>query len=161
MFTILSETPLWAYAAFCIISYYGILACFKNQETKRSLIITPTIFTIASVSALNFSSGISVPTACYAFGILLGRMFAVRYYPFHAVMIEKHRLILEGSQRILIAYWGFFALRYCIEYQTSIDPGQLDNSSFTAWTSFALGIANGMVLGRSLELLSLLKSYKN
>ena len=63
MLDILRGTPLWVYAVFLILTYYGVIACFKSHESKRSLQITPVIFVTLSLASLNLSQ--SVVTVSY------------------------------------------------------------------------------------------------
>jgi ABC-type amino acid transport system permease subunit len=53
MIDILRGTPLWVYAVFLMLSYYGVIACFRNHVSKRSLQISPVIFVALSLASLN------------------------------------------------------------------------------------------------------------
>lgn len=105
MLDILRGTPLWVYAVFFIVTYYGVIACFKNRETKKSLLLTPAIFVAISVASLKISQGFVVPLSVYAMGLLVGWLLALRFYSFHNVKREGEGLVLDGTIRVLIVYW--------------------------------------------------------
>lgn len=158
MVDILLGTPLWVYAVFSIVTYYGVMACFKNHETKKSLLLTPAIFVAISVASLKFSQGLAVPLSVYALGMLLGWLLALRFYPYHNVKLEGEVLVLDGTIRVLIVYWCYFAWRYYSGYQEAVHPELANEASLVAWSSLGSGLINGLIVGRSLRLLRFFKS---
>ncbi|EPA92294.1 hypothetical protein [Pseudomonas sp. G5(2012)] len=158
MLDILRGTPLWVYAVFFIVTYYGVIACFKNRETKKSLLLTPVIFVAISVASLKISQGFVVPLSVYAMGLLVGWLLALRFYSFHNVKREGEGLVLDGTIRVLIVYWCFFAWRYYSGYQEAVHPQLANEIGLVAWSSLGSGLINGLIVGRSFRLLRFFKS---
>lgn len=158
MLDILHGTPLWVYAVFFIVTYYGVIACFKNRETKKSLLLTPVIFVAISVASLKISQGFVVPLSVYAMGLLVGWLLALRFYSFHNVKREGEGLVLDGTIRVLIVYWCFFAWRYYSGYQEAVHPQLANEIGLVAWSSLGSGLINGLIVGRSFRLLRFFKS---
>ncbi|RON11376.1 hypothetical protein BK659_00815 [Pseudomonas brassicacearum] len=158
MLDILRGTPLWVYAVFFILTYYGVSACFKSHESKRSLQITPAIFVVISLVSLKFSQGAAIPLSVYALGLLAGWILALRFYSYQSVERDGQRLVLGGTVKVLIVYWGFFAWRYYSGYQAAMHPELADEVSAVAWSALGAGIINGLIVGRSFRLLRFFKS---
>ncbi|ROM89599.1 hypothetical protein [Pseudomonas brassicacearum] len=158
MLDILRGTPLWVYAVFFIVTYYGMIACFKNHESKRSLQMTPVIFVAVSLASLKFSQGIAIPLLVYALGLLVGWFLALRFYSYNDVEREGDRLVLGGTAKVLIVYWCFFAWRYYSGYQAAMHPELANEISVVAWSSLGTGLINGLIVGRSLRLLRFFKA---
>ena len=153
MLDILRSTPLWVYAVFCILTFYGVNACFKNHVSKRSLQITPAIFIAISLATLKLSQGLAIPLSAYALGLLAGWLLALRFYSYKNVEREGERLVLGGTIKVLIVYWGFFAWRYCSGYQAAMHPELANEVSVVGWSALGAGLINGLIVGRSLRLL--------
>lgn len=158
MLDILRGTPQWVYAAFFIVTYYGVIACFKNQESKRSLQITPAIFITISLASLKLSQGVVIPFSVYALGLLVGWFLALRFYFYQNVEREGERLVLSGTIKVLVVYWCFFAWRYYSGYQAVMYPELANEVSSVVWTALGSGLINGLIVGRCLRLLSFFKS---
>ncbi|MBV6823679.1 DUF6622 family protein [Pseudomonas sp. PD9R] len=158
MFDILRGTPLWVYAVFFILTYYGVSACFKSHESKRSLQITPLIFVAISLVSLNFSQGAAIPLSVYALGLLAGWILALRFYSYQSVERDGERLVLGGTVKVLVVYWGFFAWRYYSGYQAAMHPELADEVLAVAWSALGAGLINGLIVGRSLRLLRFFKA---
>lgn len=158
MLDILRGTPLWVYAAFFIVTYYGVIACYKNHETKKSLLLTPAIFVAISVASLKISQGFVVPLSVYALGLLVGWLLALRFYTYHNVEREGERLVLGGTIKVLIVYWCFFAWRYYSGYQEAMHAELTNEKSLVVWSSLRSGLINGLIVGRSRRLLRFFKS---
>jgi hypothetical protein len=158
MLDILRGTPLWVYAVFCILTYYGVIACFKNRVSKRSLQITPAIFVAISLASLKLSQGVAIPLSAYALGLLAGWFLALRFYSYQSVQREGERLVLAGTIKVLIVYGGFFAWRYYSGYQAAMHPELANEVSVVAWSALGAGLINGLIVGRSLKLLRIFRS---
>ena len=158
MLDILRGTPLWVYAVFFIVTYYGVIACFKNHESKRSLQITPAIFVTISLASLKLSQGLVIPLSVYALGLLVGWFLALRFYSYHNVEREGARLVLGGTVKVLVVYWCFFAWRYYSGYQAAMHPELANEVSVVAWSALGAGLINGLIVGRSLKLLRIFRS---
>ncbi|MHC8386188.1 hypothetical protein [Pseudomonas sp. LB3P14] len=158
MLDILLGTPLWVYAVFFVVTYYGAIACFKNHESKRSLQITPMIFVAISLASLKFSQGIAIPFSVYALGLFAGWLVALRFYSYQDVERDGDHLVLGGSVKVLVVYWCFFAWRYYSGYQAAMHPELANEVSVVAWSALGAGLINGLIVGRSLRLLCFFKS---
>ena len=158
MLDILRNTPLWVYAVFLIITYLGVMACFKNHESKRSLQITPMIFVAISLASLEFSQGIAVPLSIYSLGLLAGGITGLRFYSYNDVEREGNRLVLGGTIKVLLVYWGFFAWRYYNGYQAAVHPELANDVSVIAGAALGAGLINGLIIGRSFRLLRFFKT---
>lgn len=153
MLEILRGTPLWVYAVFLLVTYYGIAACFKNYESKRSLKITPTIFISLSLASMTFAQGFAIALSIFAMGVLTGWYLARWLYSYNGIQREGERLVLGGSVKTLAVYWCFFAWRYYCGYQVAAHPELASETIVIALSSLASGLINGLVLGRSIRLL--------
>ncbi|WP_339433602.1 MULTISPECIES: hypothetical protein [unclassified Pseudomonas] len=158
MLDILRGTPLWVYAVFFIVTYCGVIACFRNHESKRSLQITPVIFVAISLVSLKLSQGFVIPLSVYALGLLAGWWLALRFYSYHNVEREGERLVMGGTVKVLIVYWCFFAWRYYSGYQAEMHPELAQDVSLAAWSALGSGLINGLIVGRSLRLLRFFKA---
>jgi hypothetical protein len=158
MYDILRGTPLWVYAVFFILTYYGVRGCFKSHESKRSLQFTPAVFVAISLVSLNFTQGAAIPLSVYALGMLAGWVLALRFYSYQGVVRDGERLVLNGTAKVLLVYWGFFAWRYYSGYQEAMYPELVDGVSAVATSALASGIINGLIVGRSLRLLRFFKA---
>lgn len=107
MLDILRGTPLWVYAVFFVVTYYGVLACFENRETKRSLQLTPLIFVTVSLFSLNLSQGVFTPLASYGASLAIGWLIAFYFYSYRDVGREGNSLVIGGTPKVLIVYWVF------------------------------------------------------
>lgn len=158
MLDILRGTPLWVYAVFFILTYCGVLACFKNHESKRSLQITPAIFVAISLASLKLSQGVAIPLSAYGLGLLAGWVLALSFYSYHNVEREGDSLVLGGTVKVLLVYWCFFAWRYYCGYQAAMHPELSNEVPVVAWSALGAGLINGLIVGRSLRLLRFFKS---
>ncbi|VVO08863.1 hypothetical protein PS691_03236 [Pseudomonas fluorescens] len=160
MLDVLRGTPVWVYLVFFVVSYYGVLACFENHETKRSLQLTPLVFVTVSLFFLDLSQGIFTPLASYGAGLATGWFAAFGFYSCRDVGREGDNLVIGGSPKVLIVYWLFFAWRYYGGYQAAINPEAVNEVSAIACSSLASGFINGLIIGRSFMLLRLFRVDK-
>lgn len=158
MLDILRGTPLWVYSVFFIVTYYGVIACFKNHESKKSLQITPAIFVSISLASLKLSQGFVIPFSVYALGLMVGWFLALRFYSYQKVVREGERLVLSGTIKVLLVYWCFFAWRYYNGYQAVMHPELANEVSSVAWTALGAGLISGLIVGRCLRLLRFFKT---
>lgn len=158
MLDIMRGTPSWVYAVFFIVTYYGVIACFRNYESKRSLQITPVIFVAISLASLKLSQEFVIPLSVYALGLVAGWWLALRFYSYHNVEREGERLVLGGTIKVLIVYWCFFAWRYYSGYQAEMHPELAQDVLLSAWSALGSGLINGLIVGRCLRLLRFFKA---
>jgi len=157
MLDMLRGTPLWVYAIFLIVTYLGVVACFENHESKRSLQISPVVFTGISLASLNFVQGFAFPVLVYFIAMLAGLFLAARFYSFHNVHRDGKHLVLGGSVKVLLVYWSFFAWRYYSGYQETTRPERINDVATIVASALASGAINGLIVGRSLRLLRFFK----
>ncbi|MGF6091293.1 hypothetical protein [Pseudomonas sp. 18173] len=160
MIDILRGTPLWVYAVFLILSYYGVIACFRSHVSKRSLQISPVIFVALSLASLNPSQDVAIQFSSCAVGLLVGWWWALRFFSYCNIKREGERLVLPGTIRVLIVYWVFFAWRYYGGYQAAMYPELANEVSTVAGAALGAGLINGLIVGRSLRLLRFFKVEK-
>jgi hypothetical protein len=153
MLDILRGTPLWVYAVFFILSYYGVIACFRSHVSKKSLQISPVIFMTLSLTSLSLSEEVAIQLVAYAPGLLVGWWMALRFFSYSNVQREGDHLVLPGTVKVLIVYWGFFAWRYYGGYQAAMYPEMANEMSAVAGGALGAGLINGLIVGRSLKLL--------
>ena len=153
MLDILRGTPLWVYAVFVVLTYYGVIACFKNHVSKQSLQITPAIFVVTSLASLDLSQGVAIPISVYALGLSMGTYVAMRLFSYQSVARKGDSLVLSGTIKVLMVYWCFFAWRYYLGYQSAIHPELANGVSMLVWSALGAGLINGLIVGRSLKLL--------
>jgi hypothetical protein len=158
MLDMLRGTPLWVYAVFFVVTYYGLIACFKNYQSKKSLQITPIIFVVFSLVSIAPSHGVVVQLLVYALGLFVGSFLALRFYSYRNVEREEGGLIIAGSIKVLTVYWCFFAWRYYSGYQATMYPELANEISAKVLSSLGSGLVNGLIVGRCLRLLSLFKA---
>jgi hypothetical protein len=157
MIDILRGTPLWVYAVFFILSYYGVIACFRSHVSKRSLQISPVIFVALSLASLNPSQEAAIQFSSYVPGLLVGWLLALRFFSYRNIKCEGECLVLPGTIRVLIVYWVFFAWRYYGGYQAAMYPELANEMSTVAGSALGAGLINGLIVGRSLKLLRFFK----
>lgn len=158
MLDMLRGTPLWVYAVFFVVTYYGVIACFRNYQSKKSLQITPIVFVVFSLVSIASSHGAVVQLLVYALGLFGGSFLALRFYSYSNIERDEGGLIIAGSIRVLAVYWCFFAWRYYNGYQAAMYPELVNEVSVKFLSSLGGGLINGLIVGRCLRLLSLLKA---
>jgi hypothetical protein len=80
-------------------------------------------------------------------------LLAQRFFSYNNVQCEGQHLVLPGTIKVLIVYWGFFAWRYYEGYQAAMYPELANELPMTAWSALGAGLINGLIVGRSLKLL--------
>ncbi|PRA27254.1 hypothetical protein [Pseudomonas poae] len=161
MLDILRGTPLWVYAVFFVVTYYDLLACFKNYQSKTSLRITPIVFVAFSLVSISPSHGVVVQILVCVLGLFIGSFLALRIYSYGNIKLEGEGLVIAGSIKVLAVYWCFFAWRYYIGYLAAMYPELAAEVSAKVLSSFGGGLINGLIVGRCLKLLSLFKADNN
>jgi hypothetical protein len=84
MLNTLQNTPLWVYAVFLLLCYFGIKALSPTRESKTSLLITPPILLGWSLYSLDLTFNplaMVLSKACasgFASGVFCGR--SIRFY---------------------------------------------------------------------------------
>ncbi|MGF6554972.1 hypothetical protein ABIA48_001352 [Pseudomonas sp. S30_BP2TU TE3576] len=157
MIDILRGTPLWVYAVFLILTYCGVITCFRSHVSKRSLQISPVIFLALSLASLNPSQGVAIQFSSYALGLLAGWLLALRFFSYSNIKREGEHLVLPGTIKVLIVYWVFFAWRYYGGYQAAMYPELANEMSTVAGAALGAGLINGLIVGRCLKLLRFFK----
>jgi hypothetical protein len=157
MLDILSGTPLWVFAVLFVVTYFGLRACVISVESRFSLSVTPAIFVVVSLASLKLSQGYAIPLFGYALGGIAGWCLAQYFYTYDNVEREGDRLVLGGTVKVLLVYWCFFLWRYYLGYQAAVHPEMSDAMSAVVVSSLGAGLINGLIVGRSLRLLSFFK----
>lgn len=66
--------------------------------------------------------------------------------------------MLGGTIKVLFVYWCFFAWRYYSGYQDAVHPERASEVAAVVWSALGAGLINGLIVGRSLWLLSFFKA---
>ncbi|MNR37038.1 hypothetical protein D3C85_1550230 [compost metagenome] len=110
-----------------------------------------------SLASLNPSQEIAIQLSAYSLGLLAGWWVALRFFSYSNVQREGNHLVLPGTIKVLIVYWGFFAWRYYGGYQAAMYPELANEMSAVAGAALGAGLINGLIVGRSLKLLRFFK----
>ncbi len=158
MLSILRETPHWVYAAFVLLLYYGVRACFPSTETRRSLLISPAIFLSWALLAMNYNTHPLTSLGSWIGGLLLGLMVAVLLFDYSRVMPGRdgRSIVVPGSPKLLVISMAFFTLKYFLGYQEVVDPARASSVPMVLLTGMASGFAIGLLCGRACRLLFIL-----
>lgn len=160
MLIILRETPVWVYAVFFLLLYYGVMACFRSNETRRSLLISPVIFLIWSLAAMNYTAQPLVSIGSWAVGLLAGLAVAFLGFSYQGITkgAEHHSSSVPGSSKLLMISMLFFCIKYYIGYQQATDPVFANSLPILILTGVASGLTIGLLCGRAWKMLSILSA---
>ncbi|AZE84788.1 hypothetical protein C4J98_3382 [Pseudomonas orientalis] len=161
MLIILRETPVWVYAVFFLLLYWGVMACFRSNETRRSLLISPVIFLVWSLAAMNYTAQPWVSSGSWASGFLAGLMIAFVAFDYHGITRGEERgsISVPGSAKLLVISLLFFCIKYYIGYQQATDPVFANSLPILILTGIASGLTIGLLCGRAWKMLSILNAF--
>ncbi|VVN71640.1 hypothetical protein [Pseudomonas fluorescens] len=159
MLDILQGTPLWVYAAYLLLCYYGIKACSSSRESKKSLLITPLILLVWSLFSVNHSA---LSTIFWIGGLAMGSLLAMALFPGKGVELEAdgNGLIIPGTLKILFISQLFFAVKYYTGYQDAVHPEFTATTQMLALSGVASGFTVGLFCGRAITLYRALVSLR-
>lgn len=151
MLDILQGTPLWVYAAYLWICYYGIKACLGGRENRRSLMILPVVLVVWSLislvpSLLSSSAWVGGALAGSVVGILLFNAEGAQLYA------NGETLVLPGTWKTLLISQLFFAVKYYFGFQQAVHPLLLSTPSMLMAIGAVSGFTVGLFCGRAARL---------
>ncbi|MGC5701697.1 hypothetical protein J4P02_15980 [Pseudomonas sp. NFXW11] len=161
MLNILRETPLWVYAVFFLLLYYGVMACFNSNETRRSLLISPVIFMLWSLAAMDYTQQPLVSIGSWGTGLLAGIVIAVLWFDYHGITEgdAPHSISVPGSFKLLVISMFFFCIKYYVGYQQATDPVFAHSLPMLLLMGAASGLTIGLLCGRAWKMLSILNTF--
>lgn len=154
MLDILQGTPMWVYAVFALICYYGLRALATTRESRRSLLLTPVILLVWSLWSVNLGDHPLLALGAWAGGATLGSLLALLLFSSAGVLLESggEAILVPGTLKILAISLLFFAVKYWIGYQTAVHPEQAASVQMLGISGAAAGFTVGLFCGRALKL---------
>lgn len=153
MLNTLQNTPLWVYAVFLLLCYFGIKALSPTRESKTSLLITPPILLGWSLYSLNLTSNPSLAISCWLAAVCAGGLVALVIFSHEGLELDQARtgLVIPGTAKTLVIYWLFFAVNYYFGYEAEVDPQHSATLTMVLSKACASGFASGVFCGRSVR----------
>ncbi|MHC8355696.1 hypothetical protein ACYZTL_10765 [Pseudomonas sp. LB3P81] len=162
MLNTLQNTPLWVYALFLLLCYYGIKALSPNRESKISLLITPPILLGWSLYSLNLTLSPSLSVSCWLAAVIAGSGVALLIFSREGIELDQPQtaLIVPGTAKTLALYLLFFAVNYYFDYQAEVDPEHSATLPMVLLKACASGVTSGLFCGRSIRFYQMFHSLK-
>ncbi|WP_029978480.1 DUF6622 family protein [Pseudomonas sp. PH1b] len=154
MLDILQGTPLWVYAVFALVCYYGLRALSTTRESRRSLLLTPVILLVWSLCSVSLGDYPWLALGAWASGAALGSLLAMLLFSNAGVLLESggEALLVPGTLKILGISLLFFAVKYWIGYQSAVHPEHASSIQMLGISGAAAGFTVGLFCGRALKL---------
>ena len=151
MLDILQGTPLWVYAVYLWICYYGIKACLGGRENRRSLMIVPVVLVVWSLMSLTPSI---LSSSAWGGGAVLGSLVGMLLFNAEGARLEGNgeTLVLPGTWKTLLISQLFFAVKYYFGYQQAVHPLLLSTSEMLVAVGGVSGFTVGLFCGRAVRL---------
>jgi hypothetical protein len=148
MLNTLQNTPLWVYAIFLLLCYYGVKALSPTGESKTALLLTPPILLGWSLYSLNLTLNPQLSVSCWLGAVILGSL----------VELDDRQtgLIVPGTAKTLVLYLLFFAVNYYFGYQDDVHPELAATLEMLLLKASASGFVCGLISGRALKFYRLL-----
>ncbi|RON18366.1 hypothetical protein BK660_20890 [Pseudomonas brassicacearum] len=163
MLNTLQHTPLWVYAVFLVLCYYGIKALSPTEESKTSLRVTPPILLGWSLYSLNLSLNPTASLGCWLIAVVLGGLAALVIFQSKSLELNKPKtgLVVPGTAKTLVLYLLFFAANYYFGYQDDVHPEQAATLEMLLLKASASGFVCGLISGRSLTFYRVLSALQS
>ena len=151
MLDILQGTPLWVYAIYLWICYYGIKACLGGRENRRSLMILPVVLVVWSLMSLAPSI---LSSSAWVAGALAGSLLGMWLFNARGARLDANgeTLVLAGTWKTLLISQLFFAVKYYFGYQQAVHPLLLSTPDMLATIGAVSGFTVGLFCGRAITL---------
>ncbi|MGR3888798.1 DUF6622 family protein [Pseudomonas sp. 1152_12] len=151
MLDILQGTPLWVYAVYLWICYYGIKACLVGRENRRSLMILPVVLVVWSLMSLAPSILSSGAWVC---GALVGSLLGMLLFNADGARLDANgeTLVLPGTWKPLLISQLFFVVKYYFGYQQAVHPLFLSTPQMLVAVGGVSGFTVGLFCGRAVRL---------
>ena len=89
MLNTLQNTPLWVYAIFLLLCYYGVKALSPTQESRTSLLVTPPILLGWSLYSQNLALNPQLSISCWLAAVIAGGLIALAIFPRKGVELDE------------------------------------------------------------------------
>ena len=154
MLDILQGTPVWVYAVYLWICYYGIKACLGGRENRRSLMILPAVLVVWSLISLISLAPSMLSSGAWVGGAVIGSLLGMLLFNANGARLETDgdTLVLPGTWKTLLISQLFFAVKYYFGYQQAVHPLLLSTPSMLAAGGGASGLTVGLFCGRAITL---------
>ncbi|WP_439864097.1 hypothetical protein [Pseudomonas antarctica] len=151
MLDILHGTPLWVYAVYLLICFYGIKACLGGRENRRSLMILPVVLVVWSLMSLAPSL---LSSSAWVGGAVVGSVLGMLVFNADGARLDTHgeTLLLPGTWKTLLISQLFFAVKYYFGYQQAVHPLLLSTPEMLMAVGGASGFTVGLFCGRAVRL---------
>ncbi|NWA86837.1 MULTISPECIES: DUF6622 family protein [unclassified Pseudomonas] len=151
MLDILQGTPLWVYAVYLWICYYGIKACLGGRENRRSLMILPVVLVVWSLMSLAPSI---LSSSAWVGGALVGSLVGMLLFNADGAQLAANgeTLVLPGTWKTLLISQLFFAVKYYFGYQQAVHPLFLSTPEMLVAVGAVSGFTVGLFCGRAVRL---------
>ena len=151
MLDILLGTPVWVYAVYLWICYYGIKACLGGREDQRSLMILPAVLMVWSLMSLTPSI---LSSGAWVGGVIIGSLLGMLLFNANGARLDTDgdTLVLPGTWKTLLISQLFFTVKYYFGYQQAVHPLLLNTPSMLAAVSAVSGLTIGLFCGRAITL---------
>ncbi|ANJ58135.1 hypothetical protein [Pseudomonas silesiensis] len=162
MLNTLQNTPLWVYAIFLLLCYFGTRALYPTRESKTSLLITPPILLGWSLYSLGLTINPLLSISCWMAAVMFGSIVALVIFSREGVELDNTGtgLILPGTLNTLVLYLMFFAVSYYFGYAAEVDPDHAATLPMVLLKACASGLACGLFCGRSARFYQIFLSLK-
>ncbi len=160
MTEIILHTPLWVYAVFAVMLWWGISSRRDRTISLRGVIIPPAIGILATF-ILGLGGGgwsmIGWISWIVALSLTAGVFFMLnRNRPIIAVL-SSGSLKVPGTNQVLLIGMSVFACKYALGYLSATNAGFDTTIDYQILDSVSSGVISGFVVGRSVAFVRLLK----
>ena len=159
MLITLQNTPLWVYAVFLVLVYFGIKARTPSPKSRLAMLVTPPVLIAWSLFSINLTLNPALSLSCWFGALLLGGVTAWLMFSAQYVTLDDSQtgLILPGTWKVLMLYLLFFAVNYYFGYQDDVHPEQASALDTLLFKAAASGFVCGLIGTRSLKYYRLLR----
>lgn len=162
MLNILQHTPLWVYAIFLLLCYYGVKALSPTHESKTSLLVTPPLLLGWSLYSLNLTLSPQFSIGCWLAAVTLGCLAALVVFARKGIELDDPQtgLIVPGTVKTLVLYLLFFAVNYYFGYQDEVHPEFAVTVEMLLLKASASGFVCGLLSGRAVKFYRVLQTLQ-
>lgn len=159
MLTIVQNIPLWVYAVFLMLVYFGLKARKPQHESRFSLLSTPLVLLVWSLLTLNLTADPGLTLGGWCIALTLGALLAWLIFPREGVTLDDPEtgLIVPGSWKALVLFLLFFAVNFYFGYQDDVYPELSTDKDMLLLKASASGFVCGLISTRSLKFYWLLR----
>lgn len=159
MLDLLQGTPLWVYAIYLWICYYGIKAALGASENRRSLLILPVVLVVWSLTSLAPSL---LSSSAWGGGVVVGSLVGMLLFNAKGARLDAsgETLVLPGTWMTLLISQLFFAVKYYFGYQQAVHPLLMNTPAMLIAISAISGFTVGLFCGRAIRLVRALGALR-